>query len=120
GRHAESLAHLANRALWAIADDGRRQCGAMAAVLAVHVLDDLFAPLVLEVDVDVRRLVPLARNEALEEHVHARRIDLRDAERIAHRRIRRRAASLAKDVLRAGIAHEVLDREKERLVAKLG
>ena len=48
--------------------------------LAVDVLDDLFAPLVLEVDVDVGRLAPLAADEALEQQVHARRIDLGDAE----------------------------------------
>ena len=47
----------------------RGERGAIAAVLAVDVLDHLLAPLVLEVDVDVRRLVALLADEALEQHV---------------------------------------------------
>ena len=42
-----------------IADHRGRERGAVAAVLFVDVLDDFFAPLVLEVDVDVGRLVAL-------------------------------------------------------------
>ena len=54
-----------------VGDHGGGQRRALAAVLAVDVLDHLLAPLVLEVDVDVRRLVALARDEALEQHRHA-------------------------------------------------
>ena len=39
------------------------------AVAFVEVLDDLLAPLMLEVDVDVGRLVALGRDEAGEERV---------------------------------------------------
>ena len=53
------------------------------------------AALMLEVDVDVGRLVALAGNEALEQHLGARRIDFGDAQAVADRRVRRRAASLA-------------------------
>ena len=77
---AERLADVAHRALRAVGDDGGGERGAVAAVLRVEVLDHLLAPLVLEVDVDVGRLVALARDEALEQHRHARRIDLGDAE----------------------------------------
>jgi hypothetical protein len=40
---------------------------AAPAVTAKHVLQDFFAALVLEVDVDVRRLVALLGHEALEQ-----------------------------------------------------
>src|SRR5207245_7030798 len=83
-------------------------------------LDHLFAPLMLEVDIDVGRLVALARDETLEQHLHTRRIDRGDAEAIAHRRIRRRAASLAENVPRARERDNVVDGEKERLVARFG
>src|ERR1044072_2034925 len=56
--------------------------GAVAAVFAVDVLDDLFAPLVFEIDVDVGRLVALARDESLHEQLAARRIHLGDAEAV--------------------------------------
>jgi hypothetical protein len=81
----------------AVADDHGGQRGAVAAVLGVDVLDDLLAPLVLEVDVDVGRLVALAADEALEQQRHARRVDLGDAQAVADRRVGRRAAALAQD-----------------------
>ena len=61
-------------------------------------LDDLFAPLVLEVDVDVGRLAPLGREEALEEEVRPRRVDRGDAEAVADRAVGRAPAALAEDV----------------------
>ena len=57
GRQAQRLADLADRAARAIVDDGGADRGAVAAVALVDVLDDLLAPLVLEIDVDVGRLV---------------------------------------------------------------
>ena len=45
--------------------------GAVAAVFLVDVLDHLLAPLVLEIDVDVGRLVALLGDEALEQQVAA-------------------------------------------------
>ena len=68
-RQAEHLADLADGAAAAIADDGRGQAGALAAVSVVDVLDDLLAPLVLEIDVDVGRLAALGRDEALEQEI---------------------------------------------------
>ncbi len=47
----------------------RGDAGVLAAVFAVDVLDHLLAPLVLEIDVDVGRLVALRRDEALEQEV---------------------------------------------------
>jgi hypothetical protein len=53
----------------AVGDDGGGDAGAVAAVLLIDVLDHLLAPLVLEIDVDVGRLVALGGDEALEEKV---------------------------------------------------
>ena len=69
GRQAERLADLADRHARAVVDDGRADRGAVAAVASVEVLDDLLAALMLEIDVDVGRLVPLGRDEAVEQHV---------------------------------------------------
>ena len=60
------------------------------------------------------------RDEALEQHAHPRRVDLGDAERVANRRIRRRAAALAENLLRPRERDDVVDGEEVRLVAELG
>ena len=79
----ECLTDVADRRARAIGDHGRGQRRAMAAVLVVDVLDDFLAPLVLEVDVDVGRLVALLRQETFEERLLQRRVDLGDTEAIA-------------------------------------
>ena len=88
----------------------------MPAEAVVDILDDLLAPLVLEIDVDIGRLVARVRDEALEQQVRAGGIDLGDAERIADGGIGGRAAPLVEDVLLAGIADDVLDGEEKRRV----
>ena len=65
----QRLADVADGAARAVVDDGGADGGAVAAVACVDVLDHLLAPLVLEVDVDVGRLVALLGDEALEQHV---------------------------------------------------
>jgi carbon monoxide dehydrogenase subunit G len=65
----KALADLADRASAAVGDDGGRQPGPVAAVFGVDVLDHLLAALVLEIDVDVGRLVALLGDEALEQEV---------------------------------------------------
>ena len=114
------LRHVAQRAARPVTDDGGGQRRAFAPVLRVDVLDDFLAPLVLEVDVDVRRFVALPGDEALEQQRHARGIDLGDAEAEAHRRVRRRAAALAENVPRAREPHDVVHGEEVRLVLELG
>ena len=51
----------------------------MAAVFVVDVLDHLLAPLVLEIDVDVGRLLALLGDETLEQEIDLLGIDLGDA-----------------------------------------
>ena len=101
-RQAQRLADVADRRARPVGDDLGRHAGPVAAVLLVDVLDHLLAALVLEIDVDVRRLVALLADEALEEHVDAVGIDGGDAEAVADGRVGRRAAALAEDVSRRG------------------
>ena len=51
----------------AIGNHRRRHRGVSALVMLVDMLDDLFAALVLEIDIDVGRLVALRRHEAFEQ-----------------------------------------------------
>ena len=98
---AQGLADIADGAAGPVADDGGAERGVVAAVGLVDPLHDDLAPLVLEVDIDVRRLAPLLRDEALEQQVVALGIDGGDAQHVADRRIGGRAAPLAEDVLAA-------------------
>ncbi len=117
---AEHLGRLADRRAGAIGDDRRGEAGALAPVALVDVLDHLLAPLVLEIDVDVGRLVALGRDEALEQEIEARRIDLGDPEAEADRGIGRRAAALAENAARAGEAHDVVHGEEIGRVVERG
>ena len=57
----------------------------MAAVLLVDVLNDLLAPLVLEIDIDVRRLLALGADEAFEQKANPVWIDGGHPEAVADR-----------------------------------
>ena len=103
----------------AVADDVRDHRRVAAPVLRVDVLDDLLAPLVLEVEVDVGRLGALLREEALEEEPHPHRIDRGDAEAVADRRVRGRAAALAEDVLLAAELDDLAHGEEVAAVVEL-
>ena len=56
GGEPHGLADLAQRRAAAVADHRGGEAGALAAVFPVDILDHLLAPLMLEIDVDVRRL----------------------------------------------------------------
>ncbi|OIQ77028.1 hypothetical protein GALL_412830 [mine drainage metagenome] len=75
----------------------------------VDVLDDLLAAPRLDVDVDVRRPVPLRCQEALEEQAVRDGVHRGDPERVADRRVRRRPAPLAEDPAPTAEVHEVVD-----------
>ena len=115
---AQCLAHVANGAARPVGYQCRGERCPMPAVVFVDVLDDLLAPFVLEVDVDVRRFVALLGDEALEQEMHARRIHLRDSEAIADRGVGGGTASLAEDAALPGEADDVVNRQEEELVAE--
>ncbi|SAL07498.1 hypothetical protein AWB81_08125 [Caballeronia arationis] len=68
---AQRLARLPQRAARPIRGDRRRDRRAVTSILSIDVLDDLFAPLMLEIDIDIGRLAALLADESLEQHVAA-------------------------------------------------
>ena len=102
GGKPHGLADLAQRRAAAIADHRGGEPGALAAVFPVDILDHLLAPLMLEIDVDIRRLLARGADEALEQEIHMGGIDGGDAEAIADGGIGGRAAALAENVSASG------------------
>jgi hypothetical protein len=70
----------------------------LLAVSPVDILDDLFAPVMFEIDIDIRRLVAVHRHEPIKEKRAVLRIHFGYLEAIADDRIRRRATPLAQDI----------------------
>ena len=87
------------------------------AVLAPDVGDDLLAPSVLEVDVDVGHRHPVRVEEALERQLVEDRVDRRDPQRVGHDRARRRSPAGGLDPLLAGEPDEVGDDQEVAGVA---
>ena len=96
-RKPEGLADVADGRACAIGDDARRQARPRAAVSIIDILHDFFAPLMLEIDVDIGRLIAIRRDEALEQKIVKGGIDFRDAETVTERRIRGGPAALAQN-----------------------
>ena len=117
---AQCLADIADGASRPIRDERGGQCGAVPPVAPVDVLDHFLAPFVLEVDVDVRRLVAFLGDETFEQQVRARWVQLGDLQAEAHRGVGGRTAPLAKNAATAREADNVMHGEKEVLVAELG
>ena len=117
----EHAANITCRALAAVADDRRRQRRPCASVFVEHVLDHFFAALVLEIDIDIGRLLAFDREETLEQQIAVFGIDCGDAEAVADRRVRRRAASLTEDRLWpcARPGNDVVHGQEEMLVLEL-
>ncbi len=109
GTRAERLRHVAHRELRPVAHDVGDLRGVLAAVLVEHVLDDELAPVGLEVDVDVGLLVAHRRQEPLERQLVEDRVDRRDAQQVADRGVRGRAAALAQDAEPLRVLHDVVD-----------
>ena len=116
-RKPERLADLADRAAGSIAADDRGQRRMLVTVGLVDPLDHFLAPLMLEIDVDVGRLVATLGEEALEQQAVLDRIDRGDAEHVADHRIGGRAAALAEDLLAARKFDDRIDGQEIRRVA---
>ena len=125
------LADFADRRARAVMNHRRRDPRPVAAVFRINVLDHLLAPFMLEIDVDVGRLLALLGDEALEQQFVDRRVDRRNPKAIADRAVGRRSATLAKDwrveasreidnrVDRQEIAREIQFRDQLELVPEL-
>ena len=109
GRMAERLRHVAHGVLGAVLDDVRDLGSPLAAVLRVDPLDDLFAPIGIEVDVDIGLFVAQRRQEALERQVVGDRVDGRDVEQVADGAVGGGAAPLTQDAAAPRLLHDAVD-----------
>ncbi len=80
-RQPQRPSHVAYRAGTVVGTGDRRQRRAATAIAAEDVLQHLFAPVVLEIHIDIRRLVALLGQETREQHVVLDWIQLSDAQR---------------------------------------
>src|SRR6202000_2902216 len=103
----------------ATADDSADDGGAIAAIPVVDVLDDLFAAFVLEIDVNVGRLIAAGGHKAFEQQIMLRGIDRRDAEHVANRRIGGRPAALAQNAPGPREQDDLVDGQEIRRVFEL-
>ena len=109
-QHAADVAQHAARLQGAEGDDLRDP---LVAVALLHVVDDLVAPVLAEVDVEIRHRHALGIEEALEQEPEPHRIEIGDGERIGDERARARAASRPdRDALRLRPLDEVGDDEE--------
>ena len=115
----ERLADLAHRGPGTIAHHIRHHGGVIASVPAIDVLDHLLASRVHDVEVDVGRLVPLTRQEPLEQQIDPHRIDRRDPEAVADHRVRGRAAALAEDPLAPAVLDDLPHGQEVAAVVEL-
>ena len=84
--------------------------GLEAAVAAIDVLDDRFAPVAArQIKIDVGPLVARFAQEPLEQELHADRIDRGDPEGVADRAVGRRATALDEDVVGPTMLDDVPD-----------
>src|SRR5690554_7817330 len=91
----------------------------MTTIFLINILDDLFTTLVLEVDINIRRLVSLPRYESLEQQLHMLRVDSRNAQAVAHDRVGSRTATLTENTALPGEYHNSMHGEEEVFVAKI-
>ena len=108
---AQGLAHLADGHPRPEVDHRGGDGGPVPAIAAEEVLHDLLPALVLEVDVDVRRLAPGLGDEAREQQVLVllRRVDGGNAQAEADHGVGGRPAPLAQDALGPRPADDVVD-----------
>ena len=84
----------------------------MSPVLSINVLDDFLPALVLEIDIDIRRFIPLATHKAFEEHIDSIRIDGRHSEREADGTVGRSTTSLTENASTTREGDDVVHCEK--------
>ena len=82
-------------------DHCRTKRRAVAAIFLEQMLNDLFTALMLEIHVDIRRLVSRLRDEPLEHHRNHIRRGFRHAQRITDDRVRRAATPLTENAATA-------------------
>ena len=86
--------HLTDGAFGAVMDHCGAEPGAVASIAFIDMLNDLFAALMFEINVNVGRLVAGLRDKAFKHHGANFGADRGDPQSIAYHRIGRRAAAL--------------------------
>ncbi len=117
GGEPQGLADVAQGAAPAVGAEGAGHGCVRRAVPLVDVLDDLFPPRGVEIDVDVGReagvgLQPLFGEKAFEDQVVGQGVDGADVQQVGDQRVGGRAAPLAADAVLAREAHDVPDDEE--------
>src|SRR5690606_41747712 len=111
GVQAQCLARIAQDTAVAVGGDHSGQGRTVTTVFFINVLDDFFATLVLEVDVNVRRFFARLTDKARKQGIAVFRVDFGDAQAIAHGGIGGRAPALAQDIAGFGELHNVVHRQ---------
>ena len=121
GIEAQSLSCFACRRASAISNDVCGHRRTQFAVSLINVLNRLLALLSAgQIQIDVRPFAALFRQKALEQQIHANRIDRRDAQCIAHHAVSRRTASLHQNALASAELHNVPHNKKVACKSQLG
>src|SRR5262249_36639563 len=79
----------------------------MLAVFGANISDDLIAPFLTEIDVDIGRFTPVGIEKALEKEVVPKRIDRAELKDIGHQSTASGAAGAGRNAIFAGKANEV-------------
>ena len=111
-RVPEGLRHVADGVLRPVLDDVRDLRRPLAPVRLVDPLDDLLAPVRVEVDVDVGLLVAQRRQEPLERQVVEDRVDRGDVEQVADGTVRGGSPPLAEDAAAPRLLHDAVHDEE--------
>ena len=86
---AHRLAHFANGAAWAIADECRANCRAVAAIAFIKMLDHFFPSFMFEINVYIGRFAAACGDKTFKQQIMLFGINRGDAKHVANRRIRR-------------------------------
>ena len=113
-RNVQHPAHVLDRRLGLHRAEGADLGHVGVAVLLPDVLDDLVAPLLAEVDVDVGRLGAIGVEEPLEQEVVLDRADVAQVQDVADQGAAGRPARRGRDAALASVADEVPDDQEIR------
>ena len=116
----QRLPHLPRRRLAPIRNHIRRHRRAQLAITLVDVLNRLL-PLLLrrQIQINVRPLAPALAEETLKQKLHPHRVNRRNLQRIAHRRIRRAPPPLNQNVVLLAELHNVPNNQEVALETEL-
>ena len=84
--HLQHTAHIARHGARLQLAEGDDLCNPVRAIALLHISDHFLAPVLAEVDIEVRHRHAFRIEEALEQQVEAERIEIGDGQHISHQR----------------------------------